>query len=43
MKVDDVNVDNILLYEESYENILGYNILYKNVWMQIHYVLGSIK
>ena len=29
MKVDDVNVDNILLYEESYKNILGYNILYK--------------
>ena len=29
MKVDDINVDNILLDEKSYENILVSNILYK--------------
>ena len=29
MKVDDSNVDNILLDEKSYENILVHNILYK--------------
>ena len=29
MEVEDINVDNILLNEKSYENILVYNILYK--------------
>ena len=28
-KVTDINVDNILLDQKSYENILVYNILYK--------------
>ena len=29
MKVEDINVNNTLLDEESYQNILVYNILYK--------------
>ena len=29
MEVEDINVDNILLDEKSYENILVYSILYK--------------
>ena len=29
MRVEDINVDNILLDEKSCENILVYNILYK--------------
>ena len=29
MKVEDIKVNNILLDEKSYENILVYNILYK--------------
>ena len=29
MNVEDINVDNIFLDENSYENIVVYNILYK--------------
>ena len=29
MNVEDINVDNIFLDENTYENILVYNILYK--------------
>ena len=29
LKVEDINVNDILLGEKSYENILVYNILYK--------------
>ena len=43
MKDEDINVNNILLDEKSYENILVYNILSKESWMQNHCVLGSIK
>ena len=28
--IDDFNLDNILIYEKPYENILVYNISYKN-------------
>ena len=30
-KIDDFDLDNILLDEKSYENILDYNISYKNL------------
>ena len=44
MEFEDINVDNILLDEKSYENILVYNRFYtKNLWMQNHCVLCSIK
>ena len=43
MKVEDINVYNILLGETSYENILVYNILYKKFIEQKFCVLGSIK
>ena len=43
MKVEDINVYNILLGETSYENILVYNILYKKFIEQNFCVLGSIK
>ena len=29
MNVEDINVDNVFLDENTYENILVYNILYK--------------
>ena len=43
MKVEDINVDNIVLVKKSYSNFLVYHILYKNLWMENHCVLGLIK
>ena len=44
MEVDEyINIDRTLLDEKSYKNILVYNILYKKLWTQNHFVLGSIK
>ena len=31
MKVEDINFNNILLDERSYENVLVHNILYKKI------------
>ena len=31
IKIEDINLDNILIDEKSYENILVYNILYKTL------------
>ena len=39
---EDINVNRILLDEKSYENILVYNILYKNLWMENHIEPGPI-
>ena len=43
MEVDEyINVDRVLL-DEKYEDTLVYNIIQKNLWMQNHWLLGSIK
>ena len=39
---EDININRILLDEKSYENILVYNILYKNLWMENHIEPGTI-
>ena len=31
IKIEDFDLDNILIYEKSYENISVYNILYKSL------------
>ena len=43
MKIGDINVNNILLDEKSYENIEVYNILYENVMDAKPLPIGFVK
>ena len=42
IKIEDFNLDNVLIDEKSYKNILVYNISYKNLIAKIC-VLDSLK
>ena len=43
IKFEDFDLDNILLDEKQYEDILIYDISYKTLMLLNLYVLGSIK
>ena len=38
IKIEDLDLDNILINEKSYKNILVYNILYKSLIKVIHLI-----